>query len=803
MNEEGFRRDEAGLSSDGQEQSATVTNDGANGTMPRPDPQAAQKFAEWLGGDVLICLKPPDSGPLIALAGPDALPRALQRNGAGQNVYFVANAVKPGVVKKPAKSDIEAIRMIYADIDWDRNEFAGRFREGLQALWHSALRPLLQMAPPPTLIILTGGGVQPLWRIEPMPPTPENMRRAEAASRHVGRRFGGDTVHNVDRVLRLPGSVNFPKEDKRAAGQPVRRADVLKGSGEIYRLEQLETAWGVEPSVVEPPVATPRPSAESAASVNQDLAGGMGELDALQDLATCREIGLNVASRKGGPFASRQPWVNPVTGEKTEYSWLDWLTIISGVADDCPGLEGECKRLYDEVNARAGGDQSQNEQQWAAQIGRKTRRVAAGETITGVGTLMKIMESVGPLLPVGATDSEWNRVDVGRCALDLALPHRQWALGVTLIYGEISVLAAPSGRKKTALAIALAGELAAGRDLIGNHVFQGRQKVLCISKEDSEDELKRRIQALARQHQLTQADVDNIGLVGFDARAPAVSFTAGKENAPTLDKRGFEALAKLIESHSPRVVILDPLTVFITVGLNNNTLMAQVMLELKRIAKARNVAILIVHHTRKDADLQSVDDIGGAGAIVNHARNASLLVEMTEAEMKTYPGVAPSERHLYSRLINGKASYAPPGDSTAWFKVESVGLNNPEPPCYPNEDSAPVVTVADRTRMCRAAPVHPTLLRTALGLVDKADKAGRPLTSSKRGGSARSLHANLETELRRSGHADPNLRITTERIVEAAALAGLIVEDEVWISKNKRKGLRLTPEGEAALRRAS
>ena len=105
---------------------------------------------------------------------------------------------------------------------------------------------LKETTPQPTLIIFTGGGLQPLWLVEPLPDTLENRDRAERVGDAIAQRFGGDAVGNVDRILRLPGAINHPKKDKRDAGQPTRLAEFRIVSGQTYRLEDLELAWGVD-----------------------------------------------------------------------------------------------------------------------------------------------------------------------------------------------------------------------------------------------------------------------------------------------------------------------------------------------------------------------------------------------------------------------------------------------------------------------------------------------------------------------------------------------------------------------------
>jgi hypothetical protein len=179
-------------------------NDGSYGPVPlKPDAQAAQSFLEWLGGDVVLCTRAPDAGGMNGLRGNGALEQALARNISGENIYFALNIVGQGVVKKPANREIETIHAVCGDIDWDRKRFKGQFEAGLAEI-NIKLETLKALALPPSRIIHSGGGLQPIWRIEPLGHTADIARRVRAVGKAIRRRFGGDAVHDLSRILRLP-----------------------------------------------------------------------------------------------------------------------------------------------------------------------------------------------------------------------------------------------------------------------------------------------------------------------------------------------------------------------------------------------------------------------------------------------------------------------------------------------------------------------------------------------------------------------------------------------------------------------
>jgi hypothetical protein len=134
-----------------------------------------------------------------------------QFNTAGYNLYFTLNAPLPGLAKKPSKSKIVELRGIGADIDAKDGRsldeaFAAIYRVGVS----------------PNLIIATGGGFQPIWLLpEPLSATNENVHLVEATGARIVRVTGSDPVQNIDRILRIPFTTNFPNATKAAAGRVV------------------------------------------------------------------------------------------------------------------------------------------------------------------------------------------------------------------------------------------------------------------------------------------------------------------------------------------------------------------------------------------------------------------------------------------------------------------------------------------------------------------------------------------------------------------------------------------------------
>src|SRR5262249_7811187 len=123
--------------------------------------------------------------------------------------------------------DIACVEFLHADCDPDTGERPDVFK--------ARTLPILEAHdPPPTAIIDSGNGLQPLWRLsEPAPGDSEpQIEAGEAHKRAPGpAACAPPGTHNIDRLLRLPGTTNLPNATKRRAGRVACRAQLLSWTG--------------------------------------------------------------------------------------------------------------------------------------------------------------------------------------------------------------------------------------------------------------------------------------------------------------------------------------------------------------------------------------------------------------------------------------------------------------------------------------------------------------------------------------------------------------------------------------------
>lgn len=139
---------------------------------------------------------------------------ALACNMDGLNVYWTVNEADPACGTKPSKAQIRSVRFAHSDIDPPRS-----------GPWDKpAALVALQTRGAPSFVIDSGNGLQPLWRLS----EPTTIEQIEAVNRGIAAALGGDHCWNVDRLLRVPGTINYPTLKKRTAGRTPQMATLAQ-----------------------------------------------------------------------------------------------------------------------------------------------------------------------------------------------------------------------------------------------------------------------------------------------------------------------------------------------------------------------------------------------------------------------------------------------------------------------------------------------------------------------------------------------------------------------------------------------
>lgn len=185
------------------------------------------------------------------------------------NLYWHVNPVMSLVTKKAERTDIASVNYLHVDVDPAEGKDLATERAMIQ-------QRLRKFDPTPTIIVFSGGGYQAFWRLRDPIPIRGDLVRAEEAKRYnlqLEIQLGADNCHNIDRLMRLPGTMNLPDKKKRAKGREPIMAEVVHfDDSKVYELTRFTPAPLVQAAGVGPfgPVTAPT--------------GNLPRLDSVEDL---------------------------------------------------------------------------------------------------------------------------------------------------------------------------------------------------------------------------------------------------------------------------------------------------------------------------------------------------------------------------------------------------------------------------------------------------------------------------------------------------------------------------------------
>lgn len=158
-----------------------------------------------------------------------------QRNECGEwiaeqnktrGVYHTVNITNGTLTNKAAKSDISHCWALHVDLDDPSDEALARLRA---------------FSPPPSCIVFSGGGFNGYWLLH-KPVKVTETDEIEDRNRLIEQTLDADHCHNLDRILRLPGTINIPNAKKRAAGRVRTMARLVEFNDRRYSLEDFKRA---------------------------------------------------------------------------------------------------------------------------------------------------------------------------------------------------------------------------------------------------------------------------------------------------------------------------------------------------------------------------------------------------------------------------------------------------------------------------------------------------------------------------------------------------------------------------------
>jgi ProQ/FINO family/Family of unknown function (DUF5906) len=205
---------------------------------------------------VLTAIDPNSRGiETIPANTPTEIDHFVARFNGSWNIYFHINACFKPITSKAAKTDVGVVEFVHADVDPNPGESS----DDAQARYLKAMETC-DLARP-SWIISSGNGLQAGWRLDkplklppPVPGFDENgkpclvltseaeaiiadvEKRSEAIMLKLGAKAG---TQDISRLLRVPGTVNYPNEKKRKDHRVKCRARVIEFDGGTYPLESF------------------------------------------------------------------------------------------------------------------------------------------------------------------------------------------------------------------------------------------------------------------------------------------------------------------------------------------------------------------------------------------------------------------------------------------------------------------------------------------------------------------------------------------------------------------------------------
>lgn len=161
-----------------------------------------------------------------------------------RNIYFHVNPARDAAArKKLSKEDIAAVAWLHVDMDPPNGGPS-------DPAWRSeALGRIKDFAVPPTAVVFSGNGFGVFWKLEAPIILDGSTEAADAAglfNRKLSETFGGDNCHNIDRLMRLPGTMNLPGERKTAKGRVPVRAELVLFNDNVHPISAFSKAKPVQ-----------------------------------------------------------------------------------------------------------------------------------------------------------------------------------------------------------------------------------------------------------------------------------------------------------------------------------------------------------------------------------------------------------------------------------------------------------------------------------------------------------------------------------------------------------------------------
>ena len=218
----------------------------------------------------------------------DAAEIAFDLCNSGIDVYF---GVNPRTGKSGKKENVHYVSTFHAEVDYGSD---GHKKESDYETYDDAIAAVIKFKPRPTLINLSGGGLHCYWVLKTPVKTDEiGVAELESINKLFIQQLGGDKgTHNLDRVLRIPGTYNFKLPDN------PREVRVADSNGPVYDFEDFKQFVNID----KPQEKNASKKKKSVAIENTQSGSWTGNIDTLQVSDRINDL---IKTSNDGTYASR------------------------------------------------------------------------------------------------------------------------------------------------------------------------------------------------------------------------------------------------------------------------------------------------------------------------------------------------------------------------------------------------------------------------------------------------------------------------------------------------------------------
>lgn len=517
-----------------------------------------------------------------------AIASFIDRHNSRANVYYSVNTPTDDAPdKKLKKEHIKEINGVFIDADPIKGK---DFQEERKRL-HELAKTLAKDSNPPTVITDSGGGIQAFWMLDkPVPVNDDTRMEYEALGRGLAQQYNTDKVQNIDRIMRLPYTLNIPGPKKKGREATLARSSKIS----TYRYPALSFITPLEADDADNEIDYSKLKIED---VKQPLQGDL--LDKFEKLRKRNKKvddlwTLSVDHKEGDRSARDFTLAKELKGEGFS---LEEVAVVlwnypQGKVQSVKYPVREIIRCYD----RSGSDVEPVSQELidfiAKQVNPLMAARAAGKPIE------EDLNRTGRFRSVKLSKMDWKKS--GKAIYRNFI----YENAITVIYGR-------SNTGKSFAATEVAGHIALGRPWNGME-FEPAQVpgVLYICAEAGQS-FGIRGQALMRR-----LGVDDLP---FHVITEAPTFTKeDKSDAKAI----VEEIGRIEEEYNVKIglVVVDTLAVTFQGDENTSSKMGDYINNMKYIQHHADTGVLIVHHSGKDQ---------AAGA-----RGSSALQAATDTEIE-------------------------------------------------------------------------------------------------------------------------------------------------------------------------